>query len=424
MSHDYVCGIDFGTSNTAMSIMRRGDSTARLIALEAGHDTVPTAIFFPADAPQALYGRAAVAAYRDHQDGRFMRSLKRALGTSLMSEGTLVNGRRMAFEDIIAGFLSHIKKRAEGQLNQTLTHVVAGRPVHFVDNDPARDAQAQDQLEHAFRRAGFTDIRFQFEPIAAAFAHESQLTDDRDYLAVVLDIGGGTSDFSVLKLSRRYLDKADRQDDVLGNAGIRLGGNDFDKQLSLRNYMPLLGLGTTIGDRALPFPNSVFFDLSEWSKIPLVYAPKYRRDVVDMCKDANDGEKADRLRHVVNDEYGHALLDQVEHAKINLSSANQTVSDLGFITAALTCTATRAEFEAAITRECAAIAGTLDECTRQAGVKASDINLVILTGGGTGIPAVQNVARHTFPHARIASDNMLASVGLGLSYDAGRLFLA
>lgn len=423
MADDFVCGIDFGTSNTAMSVIGRGQDQARLVALADGADTIPTAIFFPADAPQPLYGRAAVTAYREHHEGRFMRSLKRALGTSLMAEGTIVNGRRMGFEDIIAGFLAHIKTTVEGQLDAPLTHVVAGRPVHFVDNDAHRDAQAQSQLEQAFRRAGFTDIRFQFEPIAAAFAHESQLPDNREYLAAVLDIGGGTSDFSIIKLSQQYLTKQNRQDDVLGNAGIRLGGNDFDKQLSLRDYMPLLGLGTTIDARALPFPSTVFFDLSEWSRIPFVYAPKYRREVADMCNRANDREKAARLRHVVNDEYGHALLDQVEQAKITLSAMDQAISDLRFISPGLACAPTRTGFEAAIERECTAIAQTLDACTRQAGVKASDINLVILTGGGTGIPVVQDVARRAFPHARIASDNMLASVGLGLSYDAARLFL-
>lgn len=423
MSEEYVCGIDFGTSNTAMSIISNEDDKARLVSLDGQHETAPTAIFFAADHPQrALYGRAAVAAYREHHDGRFMRSLKRALGTSLMADGTLVNGRRTPFEEIIAGFLTHIKTTAETQLGHSLTKVVAGRPVHFVDGDNTRDAQAQAQLEHAFKRAGFRDVAFQFEPIAAAFAHESTL-DNHEYLAVVLDIGGGTSDFSIIKLSHRYLAKANRQDDVLGNTGIRLGGNDFDKKLSLRDYMPLFGLGTTIGERGLPFPSTVFFDLSEWSKIPFVYAPKYRRDVKDICTRANDQQKADRLLHLVNDEYGHALLDQVEHAKICLSHAEQTTSDLGFIEHGLQRIIHRAGFEEAMHQECAAITKTLEECTRQAGVRATDITLAILTGGGTGIPAIRDVARRTFPQARITNDNMLASVGLGLSYDAARLFL-
>lgn len=416
-----VCGIDFGTSNTALSVVS-DQSDVRLVNLEGQSQTIPSAIFFGAEDHGVLFGRAAISAYKARDEGRFMRSFKRALGTSLMSEGTTVGYKRLQFDEIIANFVSHVKSTAEAQTGDELEQVVVGRPVHFVDGSDEKNRQAQSQLEGIFKKSGFKDVRFQFEPIAAAFAHEAKL-DDKEYMAVVLDIGGGTSDFSVIKLSQRYVNKPSRADDVLANTGIRIGGNDFDRKLSLQEFMPLLGMGTLMKDRGLTFPTAPFFDLSEWSKIQFMYAPKYKRQLLDTCRGAQEKDKIDRLVRVVEREQGHYLLGHVEDAKIALSADAATTTDLSFIENGLQLDITRSSFETAIADECEKIRAYTQECLKQAGVKGEDIDLVILTGGGTGIPAVQEVAKTEFPNARVSSENMLASVGLGLAYDASRTFL-
>lgn len=351
-----------------------------------------------------------------------MRSVKRVLGTSLMSEGTMIGMKRVSFSDIIATFLKHIKDRAEEVAHLTIDDVVMGRPVHFVDGDAAANAAAQNQLEACARQAGFKNIQFQYEPIAAAFAHEAKLPDDREYMGLVIDIGGGTSDFSVIKLSRQYQEKFDRSQDVLANTGIRIGGNDFDRRLSLAGFMPLLGMGSMMRDKGLTFPKGPFFDLSEWSRIPFTYTPKYKRDLENLCKEAADVHKVSRLMDVVSHEWGHTLLGCVEESKITLSQMMDYQADLSWIEKGLICLLTRRMFDDAVQDDVERIQNKMDDCLQQAGLYGSDINLVIMTGGGTAIPIIQDRVKISYPHARLSRANMMASVGMGLGYEAGRQY--
>jgi hypothetical chaperone protein len=159
------CGIDFGTSNTTMAVLHPEGS--QLVPLEDGKLTIPTAIFFTEKNKSVLFGRAAVKAYLDGQEGRFMRSLKRVLGTSLMDHAVLVNGTRTSFEIIIGRFLTHIKQTAEAHLGAELTEVTMGRPVHFQDSDPEADVRAENQLRAIAAHVGFKEISFNMNRLPA-----------------------------------------------------------------------------------------------------------------------------------------------------------------------------------------------------------------------------------------------------------------
>ena len=184
------------------------DAGMELVPLEPQHGergrTMPTAVFYVAEGKELhtlpkLYGRAAVAAYVDGTDGRLMRSMKSVLGSALMEQHTDIGaGRSVAFGDVIASYLLHLKRAAQAHAGREIERVVLGRPVFFVDDDPARDAAAQASLEAAARAVGFQEVRFQYEPIAAAFHYEEQVT--REQTVIVADIGGGTSDFSVVRV--------------------------------------------------------------------------------------------------------------------------------------------------------------------------------------------------------------------------------
>jgi len=417
-----VCGIDSGTSNTAVAIAGGAEKAVHLVPVEGEHQTIPSTLFFPQNAQSTLFGRQALTAYIAGEEGRFMRSLKRVLGTSLMEEGTDVAGQRKRFADMIGSFIAALKERAEQQTKTTLESVVAGRPVHFVDGNDKADRDAENQLAAIFQTVGFKNIHFQYEPIAAAFAHEAEL-DDQERLAMVIDIGGGTSDFTIIRLSGRYITKMDRQDDILANAGVRVGGNDFDHGLSMQCFMPLLGLGSLWSAKNLAVPVAPFADLSEWSKIHFMYAPKYKRDLARMAAEAQDREKIDRLLTVVEEELGHKLMGVIEETKIALSSGTQTAANLSFITKELAAQITRDQFEASLQRSIKTIETAIAECTTLAKVKPTDIELVILTGGGTSIPKIQQLIRTTFPQATLSEGNRLSSVGLGLAYDARRRYL-
>lgn len=421
-SNEIACGIDFGTSNTTVAIAQGNDDQITLVPLEDEHLTIPSTIFFPAESSTVVFGRKAINAHIAQEDGRFMRSFKRVLGTSLMKEGTHVCGRKTKFENIIGHFINDIKNQAELLAGREIQHVVAGRPVHFVDGNDNADQEAEGQLEAIFAAAGFKNIRFQYEPIAAAFAHELNM-GDTERLAVVMDIGGGTSDFTIMRLSGRYIKKQDRQEDILSNDGIRMGGNDFDRALSLKCFMPLLGLGSLWGSKGLGFPNMPFYDLSELSKIQLMYTQKYKRDLRALISQSNDKSLTNRLLSIVEEEQGHTLMSIVEETKIQLSSCGQTRADLAFIAADLQAQVERTQFEDSLYGSLQSIQKTINDCIVMAGVKADDVALVILTGGGTAIPLIQQLTRRIFPHAEISDGNRLSSVGFGLACDARRFYL-
>jgi hypothetical chaperone protein len=244
------CGIDFGTSNSSIALAEKG--SIKLVPVELSHLTIPSAIFFPLGESASCFGRAATQLFFTKQQGRYMRSLKRVLGTSLTKQGTLINGKVVKFDSIIALFIKNLREKANAAVEGEIDNVVMGRPVHFVDNDPEADLRAQDELENIARSIGFKNIAFQYEPIAAAFAHEAQVNNEK--LAIVADLGGGTSDFTVIRLSRHNIHKKDRSTDILANTGIRVGGNDFDKNLSLATFMPQIGYKSTFGKRNWKFP--------------------------------------------------------------------------------------------------------------------------------------------------------------------------
>ena len=233
-------GIDFGTSNSTVGWLRPGVET--LIALEDDKITLPSVVFFNLEERRPVYGRLALHEYLEGYEGRLMRSLKSLLGSKLIKHDTSVLGTAMPFKDLLGLFIGQLKSRAEAAAGREFEEVVLGRPVFFVDDDPMADKEAEDTLVDVARKIGFKEVSFQFEPIAAAFDYES--TIEKEELVLIVDIGGGTSDFSLVRLSPERRKAADRSADLLGNSGVHIGGTDLDKQLSLSGVMPELGLGS------------------------------------------------------------------------------------------------------------------------------------------------------------------------------------
>ena len=417
----YVAGIDFGTTNSAAAI---SDGNApRMVDVEGGKDTIPTALFFADKTKRVHYGRDAQNKYTNGDgSGRFMRSMKRILGSQTMRGGTVVNGKMTRFDTIIEYFVKHLKQKIDKAAGTKVEYVVMGRPVHFRDNDPAGDAQAQAELEKIALAAGFKHVAFQYEPIAAAFAHEQNLTSEK--LAFVVDIGGGTSDFTVIRLSPERKFKLDRTEDVLANTGVRIGGNDFDKALSMKSFMPCFGLGTEYKsyNKNITIPTSPYISLSTWSSVNEVYNYKTLNMVRGYTVWGLEPEKTKRLYEIIENRLGHKNLDYVENAKMALSSQQDYEIVLDFLTDAPLVKTNRSVFEDSIKSDMAKIEKSVQECIAQAGIKNTDIELVILTGGSTEIPYVSRVMQSYFPNAELSSANKMASVGLGLAYDAMRRF--
>ena len=265
----HIAGIDFGTSNSSVGLFQ--DGRPQLLDVAGQGRSIPSAIFYASEAADISFGKHALLSYTEDVEGRLLRSLKSVLGTSLMKETTRIRNRRVAFDDIIGDFFGFLKAQLDNQRERETQSVILGRPVHFVDDDPQRDQDAQRQLYDIASKAGFKHIEFQYEPIAAALNYESTL--DKEALVLIVDIGGGTADFSVVRASPERHTLHDRSDDVLGSMGVHIGGTDFDRLLSLHRVMPDLGYGTSVKDSDRLLPGSVYFDLATWHRIPLLYNP-------------------------------------------------------------------------------------------------------------------------------------------------------
>ncbi|GGF36723.1 heat-shock protein [Aliidongia dinghuensis] len=408
------CGLDFGTSNTTLGVV--DGNAPRLIALEGAETTLPSAIFFGFGAGRAEVGRAAIDAYARGIDGRLMRSLKSVLGTDLIDQDTLLDRNRIGFRAVLQRLLSEIRARAEEAAGHPLDAVVHGRPVHFVDGDDAADRRAEDALAEIARAIGFRHVSFQFEPIAAALDYEQRV--EHEEVALIADIGGGTSDFSIVRLGPDRRRAADRAADILANDGIRVGGTDFDRLLSLKSAMPHLGYQSPMKRPGLLAPNGYFTDLSTWSKINFLYTPKVMAEIRQVQRESARPELIARLHHVLEEHLGHRLAMTVERGKIGLSDQAAFDLPLGWIEPGLAAGFARPAFEAATDELCRSIAGMIRRCLADAGLGPERIDAVFLTGGSTLLPNVRRAILDELPESRVVEGDKFGSVGLGLTIEA------
>ena len=413
------CGLDFGTSNTTLAVTR-GNTASRLLPLEDGKPTIPSTIFFDFDEDRTLYGRAAIAEYISGTDGRMMRSLKSILGSSLAEENVRIKKRIVSYLQIIGGFVGEVKSRAEIQIGQTLDSVVVGRPVHYVDDDPIADRHAQQQMETTVRSKGFRHIAFQYEPIAAALDYEQQVT--REEIGLVVDLGGGTSDFSVVRVSPQRAGAPDRQSDILSTAGVHVGGTDFDRLLSLKSVMRSLGYQTPTADGKRPLPSGPYVDLATWHRINQLYDPAVLRELRQTEREARDPERVADMISIIAHREGHRLAGDVEDAKIALTHEDNVRLAFAGEEVELTPAISRADLDAAIAGSVDKIEDTLRLVVATAGLTADSIDTLILTGGSTQIPAILTRLHANFPNARFVETDAFGSVGLGLALDAVRKF--
>lgn len=417
MSTAYA-GIDFGTSNSTVGVF--SGALPELINLDQGNPEMPSAIFFNFEDEKIVYGRQAKQEYTRGDEGRLMQALKSVLGTSLIHEKTAVMGGRMAFRDIIALYLRQLKHKLDAHMHEDVTKVVLGRPVHFIDGNETADKAAQDTLESIARQEGFKDIAFQYEPIAAALAYEQTVAQEE--LILVLDIGGGTADFSIIRVSPDRRNASDRSKDILANTGVHIGGTDFDRLLSMAQVMPQLGYKTLTkcGKRALP--SKYYFDLATWQFINQLYAPNVLRELSEVRREAAQPHLVERLREVIRAKDGHALATRVEQAKIDLSSTKVATVKIELEEEDVLLEMSTTEFRAAIDASIGRIEQTINEALSNAGVAGDQINSMFLTGGTTRIPLLRQHFQELLPKATIVEGDVFGAVGLGLAADARRKF--
>ncbi|WP_193181157.1 Hsp70 family protein [Nisaea sediminum] len=401
--------IDFGTSNSAAAIWS-GNKIER-IPIEGDAATLPTAVFFPLDGRGMLIGDTAAEALVEGEEGRYMRALKSVLGLPLLHEPRTLGGRRRTLADVIAAFLAELRSRAEARTGLSFRKALSGRPVHFHTADPEKDALAEADLRQCYLAAGFEEVSFLAEPEAAALA--SHGLGSVEATGLIVDIGGGTSDFSVFRTEGAALR-------ILANHGIRLGGTNFDHAVSMDHAMPLLGLGGRLrrdfGEGLLPVPNTIYSELATWATIPFLYNVKSRRMVTEMARLAVERGKIERLLVVLDRHLGHELAFAVEQGKIDANVAAPAGRiRMGFIEDGLGATVTPESLDSSLKANRDLLRHAAAETLEMAEISPDRIGRVILVGGSSLMRFVGEEVGALCPNAEILTSDAFTAVVDGLA---------
>ena len=405
-------GVDFGTSNTAAGYMC--DGRPRLIQFAPGRTTIPTTFFFDYDARRMLIGDAANHALVEGVEGRFMRALKRVLGTGLIHERRQILNERVTFVDIIARFLAEVKARAEAEAGVVFERALSGRPVVFHGVGDPRETAAEEDLRACYLAAGFLEVDFMPEPQAAAIA--SGAAEQQGSVGLIVDVGGGTSDFSLFRSGREGIA-------ILANHGVRIGGTDFDRAISIDRVMPHLGKGTELrkilGPGSSPTPNAIFNDLATWELIPFLYTPQNHRLAAEMVRLAHEPEKLSRLVKVLEDELGHDVSFAVERGKIAATGGvGEAAILLDQIEVGLAVPLPAEALASCLARHADALAEGARETLAIAGMEVACVEKVVYVGGSSLMSMVSQTMTEQFPQAVHSFSDVFTAVADGLAIAA------
>ncbi len=411
-----ACGLDFGTSNSAVAL----PSGRVLLVDHAASEPrlFRSVLFFPEGEPGVHAGEEAIAEYLRHGEGRFIQSVKSWLASSTFT-ATQIRNRAMRLEELVALLLKRIRAAAEHASGMTLDEVVLGRPARF-SLDPAADALAERRLAEAARFAGFSRVEFLIEPIAAALAYEAGL--DRDELVLVADFGAGTSDLTLMRLGPSRTGR-DRRGDVVGSGGVPIGGDRFDAEIMRGKLLPFFGAGSSyeVQGKRMPIPSHLLGKLLSWHEMSFIKERGTRALIDTMLRSSDRLRAIEALQDLVEENLGYRLFRGIERAKIHLSVADTARLDFEEARVEVHTHLRRAEFELFI----APLLDALDECVaellRSTGVAAEQVEAVFLTGGSSQIPAVRQRFAARFGEAKLRTADAFTSVAEGLGRRAARL---
>jgi hypothetical chaperone protein len=420
-------GLDFGTTNSAVA--RASDGAAQLASFTTAAgltSTFPSILYFERVKQDGITrmtssaGPAAIERYlRTEEKGRLIQSLKAYLADRRF-DGTGVFTKRYTLENLIALILHHLQKDAEPSLGPLPRRVVAGRPVHFSNTrDGADDGFAAARLESALRQCGFEEIVFEYEPVAAAYSYERGLAHDE--LILIGDFGGGTSDFSILHVGPGVRRRGRRATDIIGNDGVAVAGDAFDKQIIRNLVAPRLGRGSDYlspPDKFLPVPSWPYEHLERWHYLSFLNTSKNIEMLERIRQNASIPERLEAFIHLITGGLGYQLHEAVRRTKFELSAHDEAIFEFRSEPIAMRKTVTRAQFESWIGEELAMIGGCVDGLLQSAGVTAADIDHVFLTGGSSFVPAVRRIFLDRFGAAKITGGHELTSVATGLALRA------
>lgn len=419
-------GLDFGTTNSSLAVADGGEvRTAQFRTAAGTTDAFRSVLYFepPAEGPRRRQspvwaGPAAIEHYLDSDPkGRLIQSIK-SFAASHTFRSTNVFGRVCTFEELVALIVKRLVAEAEEQFGPLGKSLTVGRPVRFVGARSAEDdAFAAGRVRRALELAGFEEIRFEYEPVGAACYYERAL--DHDELVLIADFGGGTSDFSLLRVGpkARQLPVEQR---ILGNDGVAIAGDTFDASVIRHLVSPRLGAGTsyTSLNKVLPLPTWVYSKLERWHHLSFLKANDTMNMLYSLRAAAHEPERLEALIHLIENDLGYHLHRAVQRAKFDLSHEPRTTFRFEDGAAAIEEQVERIMFEAWIARHVRSIRECVDRLLTAAGASPGDVDRVFLTGGTSLVPAVRGLFAAKFGAGKLAAGGEFTSVANGLALSA------
>jgi hypothetical chaperone protein len=414
-------GLDFGTTNSAVAFAE-GAGPAQLASFPTIHGprhTFPSVLYFPPQSP-SVAGSAAIERYlASESKGRFIQSLKAYLADRTF-EGTAIGFQHYTLEKLIALIARQMSDQLGFSSWPAPRRIILGRPVHFSNpRDPELDAFAAGRLLAAIELAGFDEIVFEYEPVAAAYAYEARL--QRDERILIGDFGGGTSDFTIICVGPGVRARGRRGSDIIGTDGVAIAGDAFDKRIVRNLVAPRLGLGgeyLSPPDKFLPVPSWPYERLERWHYLSFLKSPSTLEMLERIQRTASTPERIQAFLLLIKHELGYQLHEAVQRMKFELSAAAE--SEFSFQSGPVTIRkkVTRADFERWIAGELTAMAACVDRLMAASGLAFDGIDRVFLTGGSSFVPAVRQIFVDRFGDQKVTGGEELTSVATGLALRA------
>jgi len=363
-----------------------------------------------------VFGKAALDKYlEDPEEGYYIKSPKSFLGASGLAPMQI-----QLFEDIVAAMMSNVKRLTEAKLGREITQTVIGRPINFQGlHGEESNRQAISVLTNAAKRVGFTEVDFQYEPVAAGFEFEASLTKETRVL--VVDIGGGTSDCSMLLMGPQLSHYDDRSQHLLAHSGVRVAGNDFDIQLALQGIMPSLGMNSLLKS-GKPMPTASFYQalaINNINEQTAFYSAKNRRELVQLSRDAKETAMVERLLTVHDHKLSYQLVNAAEQAKISLSKVDEQVIELDDITPGLTTNVSKETLKQANNKTLLSIAQLMQSAVEQAQCQP---DVIFVTGGTAKSPVLSDFIKQQMPNTPVVIGDHFGSVTSGLARWADKIY--
>jgi len=416
MKH-YLYGIDFGTTNSALAIY---DEESR----EITHTIIfPSLIYFYQDVAKGyVVGEAAISAYlSDNMKGRFIKSVKQVLSRSSFIE-TRIHNKRYTASDLVAIILQELKSCADQLTAQDCRKAVLGRPVFFDDDDVQKDTLAQTRLQKAATLAGFTEVRFQFEPIGAAFAYEKSLVRKENVL--VADLGGGTTDFTYLMLDPKKANNKDRKNDMMANGGIYIGGDSFDSAFMWEKGTPYFGKNTkyeATPGKVLTVPVSLFSNICSWEQMNFFNGLRIKKDIEDYYYFSGNDRKFKNLITLIDNNLGYSVFQSIEQTKITLTDKDEAVFSYHQMGIEINEEIGLETYNKIIAKDIERIENYLKDFLHKNKIDPNEIDSLFLTGGTSMVESIQTLFERTLPDVKLQSGDNFTSVAKGLAL-SGYLF--